>query len=145
MAAVVETTASTPSRRAGANVIAGRVLSGLAILALAADAIGKLIVPQIMIANSPALGIPADVGLYRLIGGILAVCTILYTRPRTTVLGAVLLTGFLGGAIAVNVRAEMPLVSNTFFGLYLGAMVWGGLLLRKPEVARVLGLRSARD
>ncbi len=98
----------------------------------------KLVVPSLMIANSPPLGLPADPDFYRLIGGILAVCIALYALPRTAYLGAVLLTGFLGGAVAVNVRAEMPLFSNTLFGVYVGLLVWGGLWLRDPRVRALL-------
>ncbi len=134
MTAITLDTAPAATARTSRTVWAGRTLSGRAILALAADASGKLIAPNLMIANSPPLGLAADPGLYRMIGGILAVCTALYAWPRTALLGAVLLTGFLGGAVAVNVRAEMPLVTNTLFGIYLGAMVWGGLLLRDPRV-----------
>ena len=120
--------------RTDRTVIAGRTLSGLAILFLAADALGKLIAPDLMIANTPPLGLPADPALYRLLGDILAVCTALYAWPRTAFLGAVMLTGYLGGAIAVNVRAEMPLVSNTLFGVYVALFVWGGLYLRNPAL-----------
>lgn len=112
----------------------GRVLSGLAILALAMDAGGKLLVPSLMIATSPPLGLSADPNFHRVIGGILAICVALYALPRTACLGAVLLTGFLGGAVAINVRAEMPLFSNTLFGVYLGILVWGGLWLREPRL-----------
>lgn len=121
----------TPAR-ATRLVIAGRVLSGLAIVMLALDAVAKVAAPAAMIANSPPLGLPADPDLYRLLGGILAVCVALYVWPRTALLGAVLLTGFLGGAVAINVRAGMPLFANTLFGVYLGLFVWGGLYLRSP-------------
>ena len=80
---------------------------------------GKLIAPDVMIANSPPLGPPADPGL-----------------------GAVLLTGFLGGAVAVNVRVEMPLVTNTLFGIYVGAVVWGGRLLRDPRGRALLAVAA---
>jgi hypothetical protein len=142
MTTIAQAATCNVSRRAKWQIMAGRALSGLTILALALDAGGKLILPQIMIADTPPLGIPADVGLYRLLGCILAACTILYAVARTAVLGAILLTGFLGGAVAVNMRAEMPLFGNTLFGVYLGVMVWGGLLLRKPEIARFLGIGS---
>lgn len=127
-----------PVQRADRTVIAGRALSGLVILFLAADAIGKLVAPATMIAYSPPLGLPADPGLYRLLGTILAVCTVLYAWPRTAFIGAVLLTGYLGGAIAVNVRAEMPLLSNTLFGVYLGLFVWAGLYLRNARLRAVI-------
>jgi len=77
-----------------------------------------------------------------MIGAILAVCTALYAWPRTALLGAVLLTSFLGGAVAVNVRAEMPLATNTLFGIYLGAMVWAGLWLRDPRVCALLPIAA---
>lgn len=119
---------------------AGLVLSGLATLFFLMDAGGKLVAPGMMIANTPPLGLPADPALYRLLGAILALCTALYVWPRTALLGAVLLTGFLGGAIAVNLRAQMPLFANTLFGAYVGAVVWAGLLLRRPWIVGLLGL-----
>jgi hypothetical protein len=124
---------------------AGFVLSGLAILFFIADAGGKLIAPETMIANTPPLGLPATVGFYRLVGTILAICTAIHVWPRTTLLGAVLLTGFLGGAIAVNLRAGMPLFSNTLFGVYVGALMWGGLVLRRPKVGALLGLSPSNE
>jgi hypothetical protein len=120
----------------------GLVLSGLAILFFIMDAGGKLIAPEAMIAHTPPLGLPADVGFYRLLGGILALCTALHAWPRTALLGAILLTGFLGGAIAVNLRADMPLLGHTLFGVYVGGLMWAGLLLRRPQVALLLGIRS---
>lgn len=112
----------------------GRALSGLAILLLAMDAAGKLIAPEMMIANSPALGLPEDVTLYRLLGAILAAATALYAFRRTAFLGAILLTGYLGGAIAMHVRVGSPLFSHTLFGVYLGLFVWAGLWLRDPRL-----------
>ena len=129
---------TAPVRRADRAIIAGRILSGLVILFLAADALGKLIAPATMIAYSPPLGLPADPGLYRLLGTILLACTALYAAPRTALVGAVLLTGYLGGAIAVNLRAEMPLISNTLFGVYLGLFIWAGLYLRSARLRAVI-------
>ena len=120
----------------------GRALSGLAILFLAMDAGGKLIAPATMIAYSPPLGIPADPLLYRELGLILALCTLLYAVPRTAALGAVLLTGYLGGAIAMHFRVGSPLLSHTLFGLYLGLAVWGGLWLRDPRLRALLPLAA---
>lgn len=132
-------TVSTARRRTGL------VLSGLAVLFFLMDAGGKLAVPDMMIANTPPLGLPADAGLYRLLGAILALCTALYVWPRTALLGAVLLTGFLGGAIAVNLRAQMPLFTNTLFGVYVGTLVWAGLLLRRPWIVGLLGIGYPKD
>ena len=123
---------------------AGLALSGLAILFLAMDAGGKLIAPATMIAYSPPLGIPAEPTLYRALGIILALCTLLYAVPRTAMLGAILLTGYLGGAIAIHVRVGSPLLSHTLFGVYLGLFVWGGLWLRDSRVRALIPLRAER-
>src|SRR5687767_9403955 len=112
----------------------GWALSALAALFLIADAAGKLIPPEAMIAFSPPLGLPAETGFYRLPRPLLAICTALYAWPRTAILGAVLLTGYLGGAVATHLRVESPLFSHTLFGIYLGAMIWGGLWLRDRRV-----------
>ncbi|HVF82658.1 MAG TPA: DoxX family protein, partial [Sphingomicrobium sp.] len=98
----------------------GLGLSGLTVVFLTADAAAKLLVPELMIANSPPLGLPADPAFYRLLGVILAGCTTLYAVPRTAVLGAVLLTGYLGGAVAAHLRVGSPLLGFTLFGVYLG-------------------------
>lgn len=120
----------------------GWALTGLAIAFFAMDAGGKLIAPELMIANSPPLGIPADPTFYRELGAILAVCTALYVWPRTAVLGAVLLTGYLGGAIASHLRVGSPLLSHTLFGVYLGLFVWGGLWLREPRLRAIFPLND---
>lgn len=124
--------------RSSRPICAGRALSWLAILFLAFDAGGKLVAPDLMIAHSPPLGLPADAAFYRLLGAILAFCTALYAWPRTAVLGAVLLTGYLGGAIACHLRVGSPLMGFTLFGLYLGVIVWAGLWLRDPRVGALL-------
>lgn len=116
----------------------GWALSGLVILFLAMDAGGKLVAPAAMIAYSPPLGIAPDVNLYRELGLILAICTILYAVPRTAVLGAILLTGYLGGAVAMHFRVGSPLFSYTLFGVYLGALAWGGLWFRDPRVRALI-------
>ncbi len=118
----------------GAAIWTGRVLSGVAILFMAMDAAGKLVAPATMIANSPPLGLPAEPAFHQMLGAILAVCTILYAARPTSVLGAVLLTGYLGGAVATHVRVGSPLLGFTLFGVYLGVLVWGGLLLRNPAL-----------
>ena len=120
----------------------GLGLSGLSIALLTADAAGKLLVPDLMIANTPPLGLPAESAFYRLLGAILAMCVALYAFPRTAVLGAVLLTGYLGGAVAIHLRVGDPLFSSTLFGVYLGAMAWGGLWLREPRLRALFPLRG---
>ena len=139
-AEVIDEAPGSSSSSAGSKL--GWAVSGVAILLLGTDAGAKLIVPAMMAAYTPpALRIPSDPSFYRLLGSILALCTALYAVPRTAVLGAVLLTGYLGGAIATHLNAGSPLFSNTLFGLYLGLAVWGGLWLREPRLRELLPLR----
>jgi DoxX-like family len=132
-----------PFVRTSASAKIGWALSGLAILFLGIDAGAKLLVPAMMAAYSPPqLRIPMDADFYRLLGTILAFCTALYAVPRTAFLGAVLLTAYLGGAVATHLSAGSPLLSNTLFGVYLGLAVWGGLWLRDPRIRALLPLRD---
>lgn len=117
---------------------AGWALSALVILFFAMDAGGKLIAPAAMIANSPPLGIPANPAFYQLLGAILALCAILYAIPRTAALGAVLTTGYLGGAVFAHLRVGSPLFGYTLFGVYLGTVMWVGLWLRDARVRALL-------
>jgi hypothetical protein len=130
----------SPSSR---TVWAGKILSGLVIAALGADAAGKLLVPELMIANSPPLGLPADPAFHRLLGAILAACVILYAVPRTALIGAVLLTAFLGGAVATHLRVGSPLLGFTLVGAYIGVAAWAGLWFRDPQI-RALVAGSTR-
>src|SRR5947209_4997944 len=121
----------------------GWVLSGAAILFLGMDAGAKLLVPAMMAAYTPPqLRIPTDAGFYRLLGAILGLCTTLYAIPRTAFLGALLLTGYLGGAVATHLSAGSPLFSSTLFGIYLGVAAWGGLWLRDPRLRALLPVRG---
>ena len=134
---------STQAGRSAAGR-AGWGLSGLAGAMLLLDGAMKLVAPELMIANTPAnLGLPADLSFYRGLGMVLVAATLLYLAPRTAFIGAILLTGYLGGAIATHVRVGSPLFSHALFGLYLGFAVWGGLWLRDPRLRRLLPLRSA--
>ncbi|HJR83129.1 MAG TPA: DoxX family protein [Sphingomicrobium sp.] len=136
------TAAIETGNRSRNGVRLGWALSGLSIAFLALDAGGKLIAPETMIAYSPPLGIPADPAFYRELGLILAICTALYAWPRAQVLGAVLLTGYLGGAVATHLRVGSPLLSSTLFGVYLGLLVWGGLWLREPRLRALFPLKN---
>lgn len=131
-------TGDTTPKPASIGGWTGRVLSTLAVLALTADAVAKLAAPDLMIANSPPLGLPADPGFYRMLGAILAVSTAFYAWPRTAVLGAILLTGYLGGAVLAHLRVGSPLATHTMVSVYLGIVVWAGLWLRDPRVRALL-------
>lgn len=118
----------------------GIVLTFMVGLVLAMDAGGKLFAPAMMIGNSPPLGLPGDVGFHRMLGAILAISLALYVFPRTALLGAVLLTAYLGGAIATHARVASPLLSHTLFGAYLGLLLWAALWLRLPALRALLPL-----
>jgi hypothetical protein len=111
-------------------------------LFLAVDAGGKLFAPAMMIANSPPLGLPDDVGFHRMLGAILASSLVLYLIPRTALLGAVLLTGYLGGAVATHARVGSPPGTHTLFGVYLGIILWAALWCRLPALRALLPLRQ---
>lgn len=139
--AVIDEGSALVSRPLSAKI--GWALSGIAILFLGMDAGAKLLVPAMMAAYTPPqLRIPTDPGFYRLLGSILAFCTALYAVPRTALLGAILLTGYLGGAIATHLSAASPLLGSTLFGVYLGLAVWGGLWLRDSRLRALLPLSA---
>ena len=116
----------------------GRIMSGLAVLFLLFDGGIKLVPVEIVITTSNEMGLPATESFARFLGVVTLVCTALYAWPRTALLGAVLLTGLFGGAIATHLKLDSPLFSHTLFGLYLGILVWGGLWLRDPRVRQVM-------
>ena len=133
----------TDTPPAKGQLITGRILSGLVILFLLFDAGLKLVSPETAIKYSPpGLGWPLDVQTMYLLGGLLLIPTLLYIWPRTAILGAILITGYLGGAIATHVRIGSPLFSHSLFGVYLGLMLWGGLWLRDPRLRTLIPLRT---
>jgi hypothetical protein len=118
------------------KIWAGRILSGLAIAFLLLDSAIKLVRAPVAVKGTIELGYPEGV-LFGL-GVVLLVSTLLYAIPRTAILGAVLLTGYLGGAVATHVRVGNPLASHVLFPVYLGIFLWGGLYLRDPRLRGVL-------
>lgn len=117
----------------------GRILSGLVVVFLLFDGAIKLIPLDIVIETSRQLGIPTDLAVT--LGVLTLIGTLLYAYPRTSVLGAILLTGYLGGAIYVHVRAGSPLFSHTLFGVYLGILLWAGLYLRDERLRLIFPWR----
>ncbi len=107
---------------------AGRSVSGLAVLFMLFDSVTKLLKVDAVVKGSAQLGF--SVGAIPVIGAILLVCVIIYVVPRTSILGAILITGYLGGAVASNLRVGTPLFSNILFPVYFGILVWTGVFLR---------------
>lgn len=120
----------------------GRALSGLAVAFLIFDSAGKLFEVQPVIEGTKQLGYSPDIvfGL----GVTLLSCVLAYLVPRTSVLGAVLLTGYLGGAVATHVRVGSPLFTHVLFPTYLAALIWGGLVLRDARLRAFLPWRDRR-
>jgi hypothetical protein len=117
----------------------GNILSGIAILFLLADSFGKLVKAQAVIEGTLKLGYPESSIVP--IGIILLVCVIVYAIPRTAVLGAIMLTGYLGGAVATNLRVGAPLLLYILFPIYVAGLVWGGIYLREDRLRQVLPVR----
>lgn len=118
---------------------AGRIISGLPALFLLVDGAMKLVKPAPVVEATVRLGYPESTIVP--IGVVLIVCTIIYLIPRTAVLGAILLTAYLGGAVATHVRAEEPLFSIVF-AIVFGVLLWLGLYLRNPTLRLLVPLCS---
>ncbi|HTN15354.1 MAG TPA: DoxX family protein [Sphingomonadaceae bacterium] len=124
--------------------IAGWVLTGLfALFMLGASIAPKLLGMEVAAASLRDLGWP--VGHVLLIGGFELVFMLLYLVPRTAVLGAVLMTALIGGAMAAHIRVGSPLFSHTLFGIYLSVFMWGGLWLRMPGLRALFPITSQKD
>jgi TRAP-type C4-dicarboxylate transport system permease small subunit len=121
--------------------IASYVMSGIVILFLLFDAGIKLAPLEIVTQTSAQLGLPTDAGFARTLGILTLIGVVLYAIPRTAVLGAILLTGYMGGAIATHLRIGSPLFSHVLFGFYLGVLIWGGLYLRDERVRSLIPFR----
>jgi hypothetical protein len=114
-------------------------MSGLMIAFMLFDCLSKIALEDHVVDSTMRIGYPLDV--IRPLGIVALLCTILYAVPRTAVLGAILLTGYLGGAIASKVRIDDPLFSSTLFGVYFGLLIWGGLYFRDERLRTLIPLR----
>jgi DoxX-like family len=120
---------------------AGWIMSGVVLLFLLFDGVTKLILIAPVVEATREIGYPEH--LVRPIGVVVLICAVLYFIPRTAILGAILLTGLLGGAIASKMRVEDPLFSSVLFGVYVGALAWGGLYLREGRLRALIPLAMA--
>lgn len=124
------------------KVLAGRIIAVLVVLFLLFDSITKIMKVKAVLDASAQLGYP--VSTIEGIGITLLVCTAFYVIPQTSVLGAILLTGYLGGAVATSVRISGPLF-NTLFPIVFGVFVWAGIFLREPGLSSLIPLRRSRN
>ena len=118
----------------------GTALSAIAVLFLLFDSTAKLMKVAPVVAGTTQLGYPESV--IRALGVILALCVLAYVVPRASVVGAILLTGYLGGAVATHVRVGDPLLTHVLFPIYVAAFIWGGLLLRDERLRGLLAGRA---
>jgi DoxX-like family len=132
-----EATSPSLSRKA---LWAGRTISTVIVLLLVLDGVMKFFKPQPVIDAFAQLGIPIVLGFA--IGTLLLLCTLLYAVPATSILGAILLTGYLGGAVMSHLRVGDPLFSHVLFPTYLGSLLWLGLYLRDSRLRALIPLRS---
>jgi hypothetical protein len=133
---------ASQAQASGRGRTIGWVLSGLVIAFLLMDATMKLLALPIVLETQEPLGF-SGAGLARGLGVLLLACTLLYAAPQTAVLGAILLTGYLGGAVVTHVRVGDPLFSHILFGVYVGVFLWLGLYLRDPRLRALVPLRTA--
>jgi DoxX-like protein len=126
----------------GAALWSGRFCSGLVILFLLFDGAIKLVPWPVVTETMDRIGYGSSETLARALGIVTIACTVLYAIPPTSILGAILLTGYLGGAIASHVRIGSPLFTHVLFGFYLGLMLWGGLWLRDRRLRGLMPLRG---
>lgn len=117
---------------------AGRIVSALPILFLLMDGIMKLVKPPVVVSGTVELGYGESVIVP--LGILLTACTVLYAIPRTSVLGAILLTGYLGGAVTTHVRVGNPVFTHILFPVYLGVLIWLGLYLRDERLRPLVPL-----
>lgn len=135
-------TVDVPERATRWKARAGVALSTMAMLFLLFDSTGKLLKVAPVIEGTVQLGFPESV--IRPLGVILLLCVITYAIPRFAIVGAMLLTGYLGGAIATHVRVGSPLLTHVLFPIYLAVFIWGGLLLRDARLRCLLAAPKRR-
>ena len=119
---------------------AGWTLSVLVILFMIMDLTMKFMQLPIVLSTTEQLGWPTS--SVTTLAVLLSVATALYAFPQTSVLGAILLTGYLGGAVATHVRIGSPLFSHVLFGVYLGLFIWGGLYFRDARIRALIPIRG---
>jgi hypothetical protein len=126
-----------PSKK---SLWAGRIMSGLVAAFMVFDAVIHLMKPAPVVEAFAKLGFPIRLAVP--LGIIELVCVLLYVLPRTSILGAILLTGYLGGAIAIQLPTGNSLFGEVLFPVYIGVILWGGIYLRDDRLRTLVPLRS---
>lgn len=143
----MESVATGTTARAAAvprgRLIASWIITGILTAFMLFDAVTKFIKPKAVADAFVRSGWPLE--LSSTIGALLLISLILWLIPRTAVLGALLLTAYLGGAVASNVRLEMPLFGYTLFPVYFGVLIWGAMWLCDPQIRSLIPLRKNRQ
>ena len=111
--------------------------SALVILFLSMDALMKILALPVVLEAGASIGFPGA-SMNRALGVLLLVCTLLYLAPPTSVLGAILITAYLGGAVATHLRLGNALFTHVLFGVYVGVFLWAGLVQRQPQLLKLL-------
>ncbi|MET9328262.1 DoxX family protein [Tsukamurella sp. NPDC003166] len=133
---VAPATAESAAQGRSKSWIAGMVITVLVWAFLVFDVVGKLTKPQAVIDGTLKLGFQEKHIL--VIGLVLLAGVVLWTIPRTAVIGAIYLTGYLGGAVAINLRAEQPIAGFVLSGAYVGVLIWVAMILRRPDLRRAI-------
>jgi hypothetical protein len=136
----VTQSANQPSSVSRKSLWAGQIITGLVAAFLLFDAVIHLMKPAPVVEGFAKLGFPIRFAIP--LGIIELVCVLLYVTPRTSILGAILLTGYLGGAIAIQLPTGNPFFGEVLFPVYIGAFLWGGIYLRDEKLRALVPLRS---
>jgi hypothetical protein len=117
----------------------GWVMGGVPAAFMLVDAVMKLLALPVVVKSAEELGL-GGVGMARGLGALLLASTLLYLAPQTSAIGAILLTGYLGGSVITHLRVGNPLFTHALFGVYLGILLWGGLYLRNERLRALIAL-----
>jgi hypothetical protein len=138
------TATMTAPPQGSAALWTGRILSGLVILFFLLDACMKLLTLQVVTDTMAQLGWPSDPATAFALGILMVAIALLYTYRPTALLGAILMTAYLGGAVATHARIGSPILTHTLFGVYIGILAWGGLWLRNPALRSLFPMASGK-
>lgn len=129
-----------PDSLSGTAIWSGRIISGLVTAFMIFDGTIHIMKPAPVVQGFAQLGFPIRLAVP--LGVVSLACALLYAIPQTSILGAILLTGYLGGAVAVQVPTQNPFFGEVIFPVYIGIFVWGGIYLRDERVRRLIPFRS---